>query len=312
MKPKGNNNFIGRTGYSKPGKTSSKSKRYSSLERIATFRLGKPYKVIGYIFLAFSFGLFLLMSASEYKVIKYFFAAFFVMIGIYFLLSFYISKLCLDDEKIVFHNFLGRKKELLWSDITSVLVYLAHTSHSTQENIDVCSDIKKITVDKRFQNYKSIKTIITEKCPKAFPVWKIENGGTQVFNINKENDAIVFCFTVFGVILAAFGIAACAGLDSGSIAGCFVMSAILILPGLALLLLRLVSRVYADAISITHINLFGSKKQLMWNEITSVKFAPNYITLSDGSRRIIILWLFLGFEAIKDIVKKYYPEITEE
>lgn len=282
-----------------------------------TFRVTRVYQVFGGIFIAVSIG-FLLWQVPGYYIFTYTLAVLFGIISICFILAFYISRVCLYPDKIVHYNFIGRKKEFLWSEITSALIYYTYSRNnwtytSLQENIDLCTDNAKITLDKRFENYKTINSTVKRKCHRAFPLGKVEHGGTLVLRIDKAVWWLGGSVIAFGMLLVAVNIAKAPVFTSLAIAIHLGTLAPFILIGLVLRHARRVIRAYIDAEGITHVNLFGARKQLMWPEIESVTFIHDSarlsrIRLSGGGKTIVLNRYFRGFESVDNIVTKYCPE----
>lgn len=274
---------------------------------IKTFRVAITY-LAGYVFLASSIGLLYLQSPAN-EIFKYVVSFLMGLFGIYLLLAYYISRVSLYTEKIVYYNIIGRKSVILWSDITSVLLYYSYGKSRVHEKMFLNTGNKKLTLGNRFDNFQSMKTIIREKCPAAFLRGKVESGGTQT--LKTINGAIaVFCLIPLGIIIGAVLIVNYSLLDLQTAALCLVGSVSFTFTGLVQLLLWLFSRVHINAQSITHINMFGVKKQLMWPEITSATFNSTDIRspgvrLSGGGKTIKLNRNYLRFEGVEDIIRKY-------
>ena len=88
--------------------------------------------------------------------------------GIYMLLTFFVSRVFVDSENIIYRNPLGIDKQILWQNIKSARVCRSSNSRDFQEYIQITgTDKAKIKIDSNFCGYKLIKDVIRRYYPKG-------------------------------------------------------------------------------------------------------------------------------------------------
>lgn len=224
-------------------------------------------------------------------------------------LSYIVSKVYIDNEKITLRNPLGIKKSILWDDLK--VVYTA----SNMGDIRVCSEKKEILIYSYFKGSYLIEALIDKFCPESFRLSSLLGSAVIPRSYRKKNGALVFrtnkVIAGVGVLFLLFALFIIIYPLNYSMTDKLAISAFFGVPGLILFLYSFVRRVCIDPGRIEYRNMVGLKKDICWADVEDRGTFKNndivYFKVCSREKTIKISKTFSGYELIKEIIFHYCP-----
>ncbi len=227
-----------------------------------------------------------------------------------FFLYYLFARIYISDEKIVYRNPLGRRREIAWKDLSAVV------------KLGVIGDImlygggQSIRLYPYFAGFSVIQEKLRHYRPEAFnPDYALSHAEEYR---QSENRGRTFrwgrSFMIIGLVIMLYGFAFLllpnrmfVPAMGSQFMGKFMIALIFIVCGLPFFLLFVNMRLYIDNDMIVYVNLLGIAKQVRWEDVTSYRNIENvrnkYIIIFYGNKkRITISNGFCDYNIIKHIV----------
>jgi len=127
-----------------------------------------------------------------------------------------------------------------------------------------------------------------------------------------KNDTLIFkAYKFFGIVgfvgmLFVMGIVVVAITDSSQLGAKLFLIFFFSLPGVPLVLLYLVARVYLDEDKLVYRNPIGIKRTILWKDVTEIYSSPrnNGIVVCTGKRKLKLGDHFKGCYVIEEVIKE--------
>ena len=230
-----------------------------------------------------------------------------------FFLYYLFARIYINDEKIIYRNPLGRRREIAWKDLDTVV------SIGDFGDIMLYGGGAALRLYPYFSGFGVVQKLLHQYRPTAFDpgyafthVVEFRRDGTSGYTFRwiKSFRIPGLAFILFGFAFLLLPNRMFVSEFGSQFMGKFMITLIFVVCGLPLVLLYVNVRLYIDDEMIEYRNIFGGAKQVRWEDVSSYRieksgFYRRCIRIFYGDKKkITISDGFVGHDLIKHLVQE--------